>query len=94
MESLATNLVEGQGNLGTELWAEDIACAEATRKQESLEAGREEVAGMWQAGEEGGGQMTGALWDDLGHSPECRGNPGVAGLVTKSCPTVCRPHKL
>ena len=53
MESLATNLVEGQG-VGTELWAEDIACAEAFREQREfreLEEGR--VAAMWQAGRGG-----------------------------------------
>ena len=54
MESLATNLVEGQG-VGTELWAEDIACAEAFREQREFGELEEEgrVAGMWQAGRRG-----------------------------------------
>ena len=60
--SLATNLGEGQG-VGTELWAEDVACAGALREQREfreLEEGR--VAGMWQAGRRGGGgQMTGGF---------------------------------
>ena len=50
LESLAANLVEVQG-VGPELWAEDIACAEALREQTEfgdLEEGR--VAGMRQAG--------------------------------------------